>query len=83
MASPDKPWRAEYAKSSRSSCKSCKSPINKETFRLGKLVQATQFDGVMPVRSPLSFLYFALLLVSLKFLLSVYQMIKLLPLGFL
>ncbi|KAF2566441.1 hypothetical protein F2Q68_00024746 [Brassica cretica] len=49
MASPDKPWRAEYAKSSRSSCKSCKSPINKETFRLGKLVQATQFDGVMPM----------------------------------
>ena len=31
----------------------------------------------------ISFLYFTLLLVSLKFLLSVYQMIKLLPLGFL
>ncbi|VVB07527.1 unnamed protein product [Arabis nemorensis] len=44
-----KPWRAEYAKSARSSCKTCKSVINKETFRLGKLVQATQFDGVMPM----------------------------------
>ncbi|XP_056860173.1 uncharacterized protein LOC108836868 [Raphanus sativus] len=43
------PWRAEYAKSSRSSCKSCKSPINKETFRLGKLVQATQFADVIPL----------------------------------
>ncbi|CAH2059929.1 unnamed protein product [Thlaspi arvense] len=49
MASPHKPWRAEYAKSSRSSCKSCKSAINKEVFRLGKLVQASQFDGVMPM----------------------------------
>nr|GLL30729.1 poly [ADP-ribose] polymerase 1 isoform X2 [Ipomoea trifida] len=49
MASPHKPWKAEYAKSSRSSCKTCKSPIEKETFRLGKMVQATQFDGVMPM----------------------------------
>ncbi|KFK31229.1 hypothetical protein AALP_AA6G085200 [Arabis alpina] len=46
---PQKAWRAEYAKSARSSCKTCKSTINKETFRLGKLVQATQFDGVMPM----------------------------------
>ncbi|TQD73446.1 hypothetical protein C1H46_041032 [Malus baccata] len=44
-----KPWKVEYAKSSRSSCKTCKSPIEKETLRLGKMVQATQFDGVMPV----------------------------------
>lgn len=49
MASPHKPWKAEYAKSSRSSCKTCKSPIDKETLRLGKMVQATQFDGFMPV----------------------------------
>lgn len=51
MASPPKPWKAEYAKSSRSSCKTCKNPIDKETLRLGKMVQATQFDGFMPVRS--------------------------------
>nr|GMD41023.1 poly [ADP-ribose] polymerase 1 isoform X1 [Ipomoea batatas] len=51
MASPHKPWKAEYAKSSRSSCKTCKSPIDKETFRLGKMVQATQIDGVMPTFS--------------------------------
>ncbi|KAB2602252.1 poly [ADP-ribose] polymerase 1-like [Pyrus ussuriensis x Pyrus communis] len=44
-----KPWKVEYAKSSRSSCKTCKSPIEKETLRLGKMVQATQFDGVMPM----------------------------------
>ncbi|XP_060180948.1 poly [ADP-ribose] polymerase 1 [Lycium barbarum] len=49
MANPPKPWKAEYAKSSRSSCKTCKSPISKEVFRLGKMVQATQFDGFMPM----------------------------------
>ncbi|PIN11116.1 NAD+ ADP-ribosyltransferase Parp [Handroanthus impetiginosus] len=49
MANPPKPWKAEYAKSSRSSCKTCKIPINKESLRLGKMVQATQFDGFMPM----------------------------------
>ncbi|XP_043688247.1 poly [ADP-ribose] polymerase 1 [Telopea speciosissima] len=49
MATQPKPWKAEYAKSSRSSCKSCKNTIEKETFRLGKMVQATQFDGFMPM----------------------------------
>ncbi|GAV61586.1 BRCT domain-containing protein/PARP domain-containing protein/zf-PARP domain-containing protein/PARP_reg domain-containing protein/WGR domain-containing protein/PADR1 domain-containing protein [Cephalotus follicularis] len=49
--SPSKPkaWKAEYAKSDRSSCKSCKSSINKESLRLGKLVQSTKFDGLMPM----------------------------------
>ncbi|CAN1291957.1 Poly [ADP-ribose] polymerase 1 [Linum perenne] len=46
---PPKPWKAEYAKSGRSSCKTCKLPIDKEKFRLGKMVQATQFDGFMPM----------------------------------
>ncbi|XAR61125.1 NAD(+) ADP-ribosyltransferase [Bertholletia excelsa] len=49
MANPPKPWKAEYAKSGRSSCKTCKKPIDKESFRLGKMVQATQFDGFMPM----------------------------------
>ncbi|TYJ09439.1 hypothetical protein E1A91_A11G141700v1 [Gossypium mustelinum] len=49
MANPPKPWKAEYAKSARSSCKTCKSVINKEVFRLGKMVPATQFDGFMPM----------------------------------
>lgn len=49
MASVYKPWRGEYAKSSRSTCKTCKSAINKEGFRIGKMIQAPQFDGVMPV----------------------------------
>ncbi|XP_057438570.1 poly [ADP-ribose] polymerase 1 [Lotus japonicus] len=44
-----KPWKAEYAKSGRSSCRTCKSPIDKEVFRLGKMVQSTQFDGLMPM----------------------------------
>ncbi|KAG9441461.1 hypothetical protein H6P81_017315 [Aristolochia fimbriata] len=49
MANAPKPWKAEYAKSSRSSCKSCKSPIDKENLRLGKMVTAKQFDGFMPM----------------------------------
>lgn len=49
MATPPKPWKAEYAKSGRSSCKTCKSPIAQEKLRLGKMVQATQFDGFMPM----------------------------------
>ena len=44
-----KPWKVEYAKSSRSSCKTCRSPIEKESLRSGKMVQATQFDGFMPM----------------------------------
>lgn len=49
MANPPKPWKAEYAKSSRSSCKTCKSNIDKETFRLGRMVPSTHFDGFMPM----------------------------------
>ncbi|XP_072988764.1 poly [ADP-ribose] polymerase 1 isoform X1 [Typha latifolia] len=46
---PPKPWKAEYAKSGRSSCKSCKNAIAKDQLRLGKMVTATQFDGFMPM----------------------------------
>ncbi|CAL1383211.1 unnamed protein product [Linum trigynum] len=46
---PPKPWKAEYAKSGRSSCKTCKGPIGKENFRLGKMVQSSQFDGFIPM----------------------------------
>ncbi|XP_020591217.1 poly [ADP-ribose] polymerase 1 [Phalaenopsis equestris] len=46
---PPKPWKAEYAKSGRSSCKTCKNAINKDHLRLGKMVVATQFDGFMPL----------------------------------
>ncbi|XP_073139928.1 poly [ADP-ribose] polymerase 1 [Henckelia pumila] len=49
MANPPKPWKVEYAKSSRSSCKTCKNHIEKENLRLGKMVQASQFDGFMPM----------------------------------
>ncbi|XWS46946.1 hypothetical protein CRYUN_Cryun14cG0111600 [Craigia yunnanensis] len=49
MANPPKPWKAEYAKSARSSCKTCRSIIDKEAFRLGKMVTAKQFDGFMPM----------------------------------
>ncbi|KAK1430433.1 hypothetical protein QVD17_13152 [Tagetes erecta] len=49
MATPPKPWKAEYAKSSRSSCRTCKIHIDKEKLRLGKMVQSQQFDGFMPM----------------------------------
>nr|CAB3452679.1 unnamed protein product [Digitaria exilis] len=49
MAAPPKAWKAEYAKSGRASCKSCRSPIAKDQLRLGKMVQASQFDGFMPM----------------------------------
>lgn len=49
MANPPRPWKAEYAKSGRSSCKSCKNSIDKDQLRLGKMVAATQFDGFMPM----------------------------------
>lgn len=35
----DLPYKAEYAKSNRSSCKLCKSNIAKESLRLAKMVQ--------------------------------------------
>ncbi|KAG0453307.1 hypothetical protein HPP92_025971 [Vanilla planifolia] len=46
---PPKPWKAEYAKSGRSSCKTCKSTIGKDGLRLGRMIVATQFDGFMPM----------------------------------
>ncbi|KAL5796559.1 hypothetical protein ACOSQ2_001379 [Xanthoceras sorbifolium] len=49
MANPPKPWKVEYAKSGRSSCRSCKGNIGKESLRLGKMVQSHQFDGLMPM----------------------------------
>ncbi|GLJ41544.1 hypothetical protein SUGI_0859760 [Cryptomeria japonica] len=55
MESPDrslnssKPWKVEYAKSSRSSCKTCKKPIEKSTLRIAKMVTARQYEGVMPM----------------------------------
>ncbi|XP_057858020.2 poly [ADP-ribose] polymerase 1 [Cryptomeria japonica] len=49
MANPPKPWKAEYAKSARSSCKACKNTIEKDAFRIAKMVQSQQFDGYMPL----------------------------------
>ncbi|KAL5059665.1 hypothetical protein RYX36_031269 [Vicia faba] len=51
MSNPQnqKPWKAEYAKSGRSSCRTCKSPIASEKLRLGKMVQSSMFDGLMPM----------------------------------
>lgn len=37
----NKPYRAEYAKSSRSNCKACKTQIEKDVLRLGVMVQVS------------------------------------------
>ncbi|KNA14275.1 hypothetical protein SOVF_108920 isoform A [Spinacia oleracea] len=49
MAAPEKPWKAEYAKSARAACRTCKSNIAKEILRFGKMVQSPHFDGFMPM----------------------------------
>ncbi|PSN54639.1 Poly [ADP-ribose] polymerase [Blattella germanica] len=46
--SDDLPYRAEYAKSGRASCKGCKSPIAKDVLRLAVMVQSPMFDGKTP-----------------------------------
>uniref|UniRef100_A0A803M7S8 Poly [ADP-ribose] polymerase n=1 Tax=Chenopodium quinoa TaxID=63459 RepID=A0A803M7S8_CHEQI len=49
MAAPEKPWKAEYAKSARAACRTCKNNIAKEILRFGKMVQSPHFDGFMPL----------------------------------
>lgn len=43
-----KPWKAEYAKSARSSCRACGQHIEKDSFRLATMQPAQQFGGLMP-----------------------------------
>ncbi|ESO88129.1 hypothetical protein LOTGIDRAFT_206927 [Lottia gigantea] len=42
------PFKAEYAKSDRSSCKACKTKIGKDSLRLAVMVQSPHFDGKVP-----------------------------------
>ena len=44
----DQPYRVEYAKSNRASCKACKGKIDKDELRLAKMVRNPRFDGVSP-----------------------------------
>ncbi|KAF5303926.1 hypothetical protein FQA39_LY01711 [Lamprigera yunnana] len=44
----DFPYKAEYAKSGRASCRNCKSPIEKDSLRLAVMVQSPMFDGKSP-----------------------------------
>ncbi|XP_034018181.1 poly [ADP-ribose] polymerase 1 isoform X2 [Thalassophryne amazonica] len=44
----DKLYRAEYAKSSRASCKKCKDNIAKDSLRMAIMVQSPMFDGKVP-----------------------------------
>jgi hypothetical protein len=42
-------YKAEYAKSGRSSCKKCGKPIPDGALRMGPLVQSPHFDGKVPL----------------------------------
>lgn len=44
---PDFKYQAEYAKSSRSTCRACKNTISMGSLRMGALVQSHTFDGKM------------------------------------
>lgn len=44
----DLPYKAEYAKSGRASCRGCKNTIEKEVLRLAVMVQSPMFDGKTP-----------------------------------
>ncbi|KAL5008564.1 hypothetical protein ScPMuIL_014145 [Solemya velum] len=44
----DFPYRGEYAKSSRSSCKGCRGTISQDSLRLAVMVQSPVFDGKIP-----------------------------------
>ncbi|XP_039604229.1 poly [ADP-ribose] polymerase 1 [Polypterus senegalus] len=44
----DKLYKAEYAKSGRSSCKKCKESISKGSLRMAIMVQSPMFDGKVP-----------------------------------
>ncbi|CAF2951818.1 unnamed protein product [Rotaria sp. Silwood2] len=41
-------FRAEYAKSDRSTCQGCQSTIDKNSLRLAIMVQSPTFDGKIP-----------------------------------
>lgn len=40
----ERPFKAEYAKSSRAACKQCKGSITKDTLRLAKMVQVAKIS---------------------------------------
>lgn len=42
------PYRAEYAKSGRAGCKSCKLSISQGSLRIARMVQSPHFDGKVP-----------------------------------
>eukprot|EP00118_Oscarella_pearsei_P026283 m.309715 g.309715 ORF g.309715 m.309715 type:complete len:959 (+) comp47446_c0_seq1:38-2914(+) len=44
----DLPFKVEYAKSSRASCRGCSSIMSKDCLRIGKMVQSPHFDGRIP-----------------------------------
>ncbi|KAK7104156.1 poly [ADP-ribose] polymerase 1-like [Littorina saxatilis] len=44
----DLPFKAEYAKSGRASCKLCKDNIPQDSLRLALMVQSPHFDGKVP-----------------------------------
>ncbi|CAD5118902.1 DgyrCDS7576 [Dimorphilus gyrociliatus] len=48
MGDSEYPFKAEYAKSNRASCKKCFKNIGKDSLRLAIMVQSPHFDGKTP-----------------------------------
>ena len=53
----DLPYKTEYAKSNRSSCKKCKCKIDKEELRIAAMVQVRNATNIF---NAFKFLYFTL-----------------------
>lgn len=51
------PYKAEYAKSGRSSCKFCKSIISKDSLRVAKMVQVRSRFGKLVLLEELGRFY--------------------------
>ncbi|XP_057448680.1 poly [ADP-ribose] polymerase 1-like [Lotus japonicus] len=53
MSTPQnrKSWKAEYAKSGRSRCRTCNTAIDSEKLRFGKMIQSSKYDGFITMWS--------------------------------
>lgn len=57
METEKKPYAVEYAKSSRSSCKGCKSLISKDTLRIALMKKSSFYDGLVNILHNVFYMY--------------------------
>ena len=53
-----KQYLAEYSKSSRAACKSCREKIDQGVLRIAHLVQSSHFDGVVSLIFVLTYSFY-------------------------